>query len=87
MYEDENKRDIHARSSSAARHATTRRGAARCGLPMSKFLPRTTGIRKVTWELKPYMRNKKKQREYEFVASYKGTKGVFHICNLLYCLL
>jgi hypothetical protein len=32
MYEDENKRDIHARSSSAARLATTRRAATRRGL-------------------------------------------------------
>ena len=60
MYENENKRDIHARSSSAARlatpcHASSRRDAG-CGNEPSrcKFLPRTTGIRKVTRKLKRF---------------------------------
>ena len=54
MYEDENKRDIHARSSSAARLASSRRAAGCGNEPMSKFLPRTTGIQKVTRELKSF---------------------------------
>ena len=55
MYEHENKRDIHARSSSAAHLASPRHDAPReWAEPMSKFLPRTTGIQKVTRKLKNF---------------------------------
>ena len=59
MYEHENKRDIHVRSSSAARRAIPRLASSRravgCGNePMFKFLPRTMGIRTVRRELKRF---------------------------------